>query len=85
MDNTSPAEQTIEHRVKSVISEHLGVSIDQIEDAKSLEELGADSLDNVELAMGFEEEFNIMISDANTERTKLVSDAIGIVYELLDT
>lgn len=72
---------TIEDRVKKLISEHLGVALDEIAPDKRFDEdLGADSLDMVELVMGFEEEFGIEeIPDADRDRIRTVADALKYV------
>ena len=71
------AEKTIEQRVKDIIVEQLGVNADQVTpDAKFIEDLGADSLDTVELVMALEEEFDIEIPDEDAEKMTTVADAI---------
>lgn len=72
----------IEDTVKEVISEHLGVSLEDITERTLLSDLGADNLDTVELAMAFEEAFGIYIKDEYIDRIKTVENAIGLVYEL---
>lgn len=68
---------TIEERVKNIIVEQLGVDPDQITPETSfVEDLGADSLDTVELVMAFEEEFDIEIPDEEAEKMTSVGDAI---------
>ncbi|MBI1841554.1 MAG: acyl carrier protein [Verrucomicrobia bacterium] len=63
------AEKTIEERVKTIIVNQLGVTIDQVtSDAKFIEDLGADSLDTVELVMALEEEFGNEIPDEEAEK-----------------
>ena len=65
------AEKTIEQRVKDIIVEQLGVNADQVTpDAKFIEDLGADSLDTVELVMALEEEFGNEIPESRTRRLK---------------
>ena len=64
-------------RVKKIVVEHLGVEAAQVkEDAKFIDDLGADSLDTVELVMAFEEEFNVEIPDDAAETIVTVGDAI---------
>ena len=76
------AEKSIEQRVKDIIVEQLGVNPDQVTpDAKFIEDLGADSLDTVELVMALEEEFNIEIPDEDAEKMKTVGDAIKYIDE----
>src|SRR5215470_1411746 len=70
----------IGERVKKIVVEHLGVEAAQVkEDAKFIDDLGADSLDTVELVMAFEEEFGIEIPDAAAEKIQTVGDAIGFI------
>ena len=66
--------------VKKIIVEHLGVDKGKVTpDVKFIEDLGADSLDLVELIMAFEEEFNIQIPDVDAEKIIKVSDAIDYI------
>ena len=69
----------IAEKVKSIIAEHLG--IDDLEkitnDAKFIDDLGADSLDTVELVMAFEEAFDVEIPDEKAEKILTVGDAIS--------
>ena len=70
----------IETKVKEIIVEQLGVNADQVTpEAKMIEDLGADSLDAVELVMAIEEEFGIEIPDDGAEKLVAVSDIIGHV------
>ena len=70
----------IAERVKKIVVEHLGVEAAQVkEDAKFIDDLGADSLDTVELVMAFEEEFAIEIPDDAAEKILTVGDAIGFI------
>jgi acyl carrier protein len=67
----------IAERVKKIVVEHLGVEAAQVkEDAKFIDDLGADSLDTVELVMAFEEEFNVEIPDDAAETIVTVGDAV---------
>ena len=76
------AEKTIEQRVKAIITEQLGVNPDQVTpDAKFIEDLGADSLDTVELVMALEEEFGQEIPDEETEKLQSVGDVIKYIEE----
>ena len=67
----------IADRVKKIVVEHLGVEADKVtENANFIDDLGADSLDTVELVMAFEEEFNVEIPDDAAETIVTVGDAI---------
>lgn len=73
---------SVEKKVKEIIVEQLGVTPDEvINEASFVEDLGADSLDTVELVMAFEEEFGIEISDEDAEKIKTVQDAISYIDE----
>lgn len=73
---------SIEERVKKIIADELGVSEDKvIPEAKFTDDLGADSLDQVELIMRFEDEFGVEIPDDDTEKIVTVGDAVGYVSE----
>lgn len=61
-------------RINNVISEYLGIAPQDIKDGQTLEELGADSLDAVEIVMGLEDEFEIEIPDEKAENWKTVRD-----------
>ena len=64
-------------RVKEIIANELGVEMEKVtEDASFVDDLGADSLDTVELVMAFEEEFEIEIPDEDAEQMQTVGDAI---------
>ena len=70
----------ISERVKKIVVEHLGVEADKVTDSASfIDDLGADSLDTVELVMAFEEEFNIEIPDEAAEKIKKVGDALEYI------
>jgi acyl carrier protein len=74
--------KTLEERVKEIIVEQLGVEEDDVNPgAKFIEDLGADSLDTVELVMAFEEEFNLEIPDEDAEKIATVGDAISYIKE----
>ena len=67
----------IAERVKKIVVEHLGVDESKVtENASFIDDLGADSLDTVELVMAFEEEFGIDIPDEDAEQMRTVGDAI---------
>jgi acyl carrier protein len=69
-------------RVKKVIVEQLDVSAEEVtENASFTEDLGADSLDVVELVMGLEEEFEIEIPDEDSEKIATVADAVKYIDE----
>jgi acyl carrier protein len=70
----------IEAKVKSIIADQLGVGEDEIKGESSfIEDLGADSLDIVELVMAMEEEFEVEIPDEEAENIKTVGDAINYI------
>jgi len=76
------AEKTIEQRIKDIIVEQLGVTADQVTpEAKFIEDLGADSLDTVELVMALEEEFGLEIPDDEAEKLQSVGDVIKHVED----
>jgi len=69
-------------RVKKIVVEHLGVDEAKVtENASFIDDLGADSLDTVELVMAFEEEFSLEIPDDAAERILTVKDAITYIEE----
>ena len=75
-------QKTIEQRVKEIIVNELGVEAEKVtEDASFVEDLGADSLDTVELVMAFEEEFDIEIPDEDAEKLQTVGDAMRYLKE----
>ncbi|MEO0328828.1 MAG: acyl carrier protein [Pseudomonadota bacterium] len=70
----------IAERIKSIVVEHLDVDAEKVsENASFIDDLGADSLDNVELVMAFEEEFDVEIPDDAAETIQTVGDAIKFV------
>jgi acyl carrier protein len=72
----------IETRVKDIIINELGVEAEKVTpDASFVEDLGADSLDTVELVMAFEEEFGIEIPDEDAEKMQTVGDAIEYIKQ----
>ena len=76
------ADKPIDQRVKDIIVEQLGVKPDQVTpEAKFIEDLGADSLDTVELVMALEEEFGIEVPDEQAEKLQSVGDVIKYVED----
>jgi acyl carrier protein len=74
-----------EAKIKDIIVEQLGVNADQVTpQAKMIEDLGADSLDAVELVMAIEEEFGIEIPDEEAEKLSAVGDIITYVDKVVD-
>lgn len=72
----------LEEKVKDIIVEELGVERDKLTDGASfMEDLGADSLDTVELVMAFEKEFDIDIPDEEAEKLRTVADAMKYLHE----
>jgi acyl carrier protein len=72
----------IAERVKKIVVEHLGVDADKVsEGASFIDDLGADSLDTVELVMAFEEEFSVEIPDDAAEKIQTVGDAIKFIKD----
>jgi acyl carrier protein len=73
---------SIDKRVKEIIAEQLGVDEAQVTgEASFMDDLGADSLDTVELVMALEEEFDIEISDEDAEKIQTVQDAIDYIAD----
>ena len=76
------ADKTIEQKVKDIIVEQLGVNADQVDpEAKFIEDLGADSLDTVELIMALEEEFSIEVPDEEAEKLVSVGDVTRYIED----
>ncbi|MBP5160700.1 MAG: acyl carrier protein [Alphaproteobacteria bacterium] len=74
----------IAERVKKIIVEHLGVDAEKVKDSASfIDDLGADSLDTVELVMALEEEFGCAISDTAAEKIRTVKDAIDYIEKAI--
>ena len=72
--------EAVADRVRAIIAEQLGVKLAEVTDAASfIEDLGADSLDTVELVMALEEEFGIEIPDEDAEKMAAVGDAIKYI------
>jgi acyl carrier protein len=73
---------TVEQQVKAIVAEQLGVKAEQVTNAASfVDDLGADSLDTVELVMALEEEFEIEIPDEDAEKITTVQQAIDYISE----
>lgn len=73
---------TVEQQVKAIVAEQLGVKAEQVvNDASFVDDLGADSLDVVELVMALEEEFGLEISDEDAEKLSTVAQAIAYIKE----
>ena len=73
---------SVEERVIEIVSEQMGVSKDQVtRETSFINDLGADSLDTVELVMEFEEEFDITIPDEEAEKIQTVGQAINYIEE----
>jgi acyl carrier protein len=80
--NSHMADASIEEKVKNIIVEQLGVSEEQVKpEAKFIEDLGADSLDTVELVMAFEEEFDITVPDEDAEKLMSVGDVFAYIEQ----
>jgi acyl carrier protein len=74
----------VDEKVKDIIVEELGVEREKLTDTASfMEDLGADSLDTVELVMAFEKEFDIDIPDEEAEKLRTVGDALKYLHEKL--
>ena len=72
--------EAVADRVRAIIAEQLGVKIEEVTDAASfIDDLGADSLDTVELVMALEEEFGIEIPDEDAEKMTTVGDAVKYI------
>jgi acyl carrier protein len=77
------SDNDIAARVKKIVIDHLGVDEDKVtENASFIDDLGADSLDTVELVMAFEEEFGCEIPDDAAEKILTVKDAIDYIAEI---
>ena len=74
--------EAVSDRVRAIIAEQLGVKLEEVTDTASfIEDLGADSLDTVELVMALEEEFGIEIPDEDAEKMVTVGDAIKYIEQ----
>jgi acyl carrier protein len=79
------AEKSIEEKVRDIIVEQLSVNPEQVTpDAKFIEDLGADSLDVVELVMAFEEQFSVEVPDEDAEKLQTVGDVIKYIEDKQD-
>ena len=77
--------ESIDARVREIIINELGVEPEKVtDDASFVEDLGADSLDTVELVMAFEEEFGLDIPDEAAEKMRTVGDAVGYLNKQSD-
>jgi acyl carrier protein len=75
----------LEARVKDIIAEELGVEREKLtNEASFMEDLGADSLDTVELVMAFEKEFDLDIPDEEAEKLRTVGDALAYLHQRMD-
>ena len=82
MAENEKAGSEISERVKAIVVEQLGVNIEEVTpEASFIEDLGADSLDIVELIMALEEEYDVEISDHAAEKLVTVKDAINYISE----
>ena len=76
---------SVNERVKNIVAEQLGIGVDEVSNESSfIDDLGADSLDTVELVMALEEEFDIEISDDEAENISTVQAAIDYVNKSSD-
>ncbi len=76
------SEKSIEEKVKEIIVEQLGVNAEQVTPSASfIDDLGADSLDTVELVMAFEEEFGVEVPDEEAEKLQTVADVIKYIED----
>lgn len=76
------SQNNVSEKVQEIVVEHLGVEASQVKESASfIDDLGADSLDTVELVMAFEEEFDIEIPDEDAEKILTVKDAVSYIHE----
>ena len=77
------SDNSIEEKVRSIIVDQLGVESDKVTaDAKFIEDLGADSLDTVELVMAFEENFDIEVPDEEAEKLQSVAAVVAYIEKV---
>ena len=77
------SDNSIEEKVRSIIVDQLGVESDKVTaDAKFIEDLGADSLDTVELVMAFEENFDIEVPDEEADKLQSVADVVAYIEKV---
>lgn len=77
------SDNSIEEKVRSIVVDQLGVESDKVTaDAKFIEDLGADSLDTVELVMAFEENFDIEVPDEEAEKLQSVADVVAYIEKV---
>lgn len=82
VNHITMSEKTIEEKVRDIIVEQLGVTAEQVTiNASFIEDLGADSLDTVELVMAFEEEFGVEVPDEDAEKLQKVGDVVKYIEE----
>ena len=73
--------EDVKGKIKKIVADHLGIEEEKVtEEASFIDDLGADSLDTVELVMAFEEEFGSEISDSEAEKILTVGDAIKFIF-----
>tara|TARA_B100001057_G_scaffold328079_1_gene328403 strand:- start:329 stop:559 length:231 start_codon:yes stop_codon:yes gene_type:complete len=71
---------SVEDRVKKIVSDQLGISMEEVQnDSSFVDDLGADSLDTVELVMALEEEFDLEIADEDAEKISTVNEAVDYI------
>jgi acyl carrier protein len=76
------SEKSIEEKVRDIIVEQLSVNAEQVtQEAKFIEDLGADSLDVVELVMAFEEQFSVEVPDEDAEKLQTVGDVVKYIED----
>ena len=84
MESEKVSNQTIEERVVKIVCDQMGTSADKVTmETSFINDLGADSLDTVELVMEFEDEFKISIPDEHAEKIQTVGTAVSYITEKL--